>query len=585
MFFFFLLSLLFAFLPPKVFAKYDPLTVPNNRYGIHVADPNDIPATAELVNSTGGDWGYVTVVIQDNDQDPGKWQGIFNTMRRLHLVPIVRLATHAKGDYWLRPSPESADTWAAFLNTLTWPVENRYVVVFNEPNHAKEWGNTIDPEGYAVVLANFAAKLRATSPDFFILPAGLDVSAGNTRDTLDAAMYLRRMVESQPGVLDLLDGWTSHSYPNPGFSGSPYAYGRGTLRSYLWEREYLRQLGFTKNLPVFIAETGWIHSNGIAFNPRLLSPEQVASNMLAAGQTIWQDPAIAAITPFVYNYQGGPFDHFSFTLLGANGFYSHYYTYQAISKIAGEPRQHEQFELASELPQTLVAGSRYTLTFDVKNTGQSILDSTEGYTPSFTFTSATSDPSATYDTFDTSDASATSVFFASLPRLEPGQKGTLTVSFEPPGKPGTYEAQLSFSRRGTVIPVKNQKVTVIPPPSLTVRVSLGFKRRADSANAKVLVYDHETLLNEFSPAAVANGVIEIPGVTNIIPGRPYRIVVVVPYYLPRQTTAVFTDTGAKVSMKRFLPLDFDLDGTLGYGDLTALLQLAPNRALELLFGS
>ena len=39
---------------------YNPLAVPNNRYGIHIVDTNDIPQLPALVNSSGGDWGYVT---------------------------------------------------------------------------------------------------------------------------------------------------------------------------------------------------------------------------------------------------------------------------------------------------------------------------------------------------------------------------------------------------------------------------------------------------------------------------------------------------------------------------------------------
>ena len=54
----------------QVKAVYDPLGVPNNRYGIHIADLNDISDVAPLVNSNGGDWGYVTLVASDNDTAP-----------------------------------------------------------------------------------------------------------------------------------------------------------------------------------------------------------------------------------------------------------------------------------------------------------------------------------------------------------------------------------------------------------------------------------------------------------------------------------------------------------------------------------
>src|SRR3989344_543595 len=284
-----LVLFLFLLATAQVRAIYDPLSVPNNKYGIHIADPQDIPDAAFLVNSNG-DWGYVTLVIQDNDRNTDKWQRIFNQMRRLHVIPLVRLATRPEGNTWKKPQPEDIRDWKTFLNSLNWPTENRYVILFNEPNHAAEWGNAINPEEYADILASFAKELKATSPDFFILPAGLDASAPNSNSTMDEEAFLRRMIAKQPDAVSLLDGWTTHSYPNPGFSGSPHALGRGTLRSYLWE---LSLLG--KQLPVFITETGWQHQS--------LTTETIAEYLKEASLGAWKDPRIVAITPFIFNYQ------------------------------------------------------------------------------------------------------------------------------------------------------------------------------------------------------------------------------------------------------------------------------------------
>ena len=124
--------LLFGVFGPVRAAENEPV---NNKFGIHLAVPSeqDLQAAAALVNSNGGDWGYVTVVMEENDRDLGKWQGIFDRMRELHLIPIVRLATSPEGDHWRRPSADEAQIWAEFLNSLNWVVKNRYVVLFNEP--------------------------------------------------------------------------------------------------------------------------------------------------------------------------------------------------------------------------------------------------------------------------------------------------------------------------------------------------------------------------------------------------------------------------------------------------------------------
>ena len=58
----------------KVLAIYDPRTVPNNKAGVHILSPSEITSAANLVNSQGGDWGYVTIPIQPTDRDKDKWQ-------------------------------------------------------------------------------------------------------------------------------------------------------------------------------------------------------------------------------------------------------------------------------------------------------------------------------------------------------------------------------------------------------------------------------------------------------------------------------------------------------------------------------
>src|SRR3972149_5978553 len=128
-----LLWLLAAYKP--ALAVVDPLNQPNNRFGIHILETHDLGPAASLVNSNGGNWGYVTVVLRLNDLNHDRGQKMFDMMRRLKLIPIVRLATIPEGDNWVKPLPEDADKLAGFLNSLNWVIKNRYVVLFNEPNH------------------------------------------------------------------------------------------------------------------------------------------------------------------------------------------------------------------------------------------------------------------------------------------------------------------------------------------------------------------------------------------------------------------------------------------------------------------
>ncbi len=300
---------IFLFFRGTSFAIYNPTSLPNNKFGIHIVDSNDIEAAAELVNSSSenkGDWGYLTVIIQDTDREQKKWSEIFERLRIYHLIPILRLATHGEnGDTWAKPKPEESLVWAQFLNKLPWPVKNRYIILFNEPNHAKEWGGALAADEYAQVASEFADSLHKTSDNFFILPAGFDLYAAGVGGTMEASAYWRLMDKQVPGIFSKFDGWTSHSYPKNEFSGSPYDFGRYSIRGFEWELSYLTQNFQVKaSLPVFITETGWSQKPS-------LSRETIAGYFKTAFESVWTDDRIVAVTPFLLNYQAPPFASFS----------------------------------------------------------------------------------------------------------------------------------------------------------------------------------------------------------------------------------------------------------------------------------
>jgi hypothetical protein len=566
-YFFSLLFLLFTFVKP-VFAIYDPTSVPNNKYGIHIVDTNDIPEVPALVNSTNGDWGYVTMVLSDNDRDHDHLQNTFNQMRRLHLIPIVRLATHVDGSNWVKPEKDRFYEIVKLLNSVNWPTENRYVILYNEPNHANEWGGDINPEEYANDVVTFATALKAASSDFFILPAGLDASAASDGQSLDESDYLKRMIAAKPELLTIIDGWTSHSYPNPGFSGSPYATGRGTLTTYQWELSYLTSLGLSKKLPVFITETGWEHREGKSYINGLLSSDQVGADFQIAADSVWTDPQIVAITPFIFNYQDVPFDHFSFKQLGSDAFYSQYGAYQSIVKITGTPKQYELYTLLTDLlPKTLVEGSTYTLTATVKNNGQGILDPKNGY-----------------ELVVKDDTNNFTVFNDQLPVVEPNGTGTISIHLTTPNHTGPFSLTAVFRHNNQDILLQHRTITLVPPPSVAVHVKLGWKKTSDASDVTVLLYEKNTLLQKFTGLTMKNGVVTATGLTNIIPGNPYRVVTLVHGYLPRQTITTLGQQITPVYPNRFLPLDFNNDGAFTVADILALIHVSPWTALLRFFG-
>ncbi|MBI5614017.1 hypothetical protein HY947_03765 [Candidatus Gottesmanbacteria bacterium] len=568
-FIFLIICLVFlSFLTKDVFAIVDPLAHPNNQYGIHVIDENDLASAASLVNSTGGDWGYVTIVIRDDDFKLSKWKEIFTRFRKLHLIPLVRLATHVEDGAWTIPKSGDAFRWAEFLSQMPWPVMNRYVILFNEPNHAAEWGNTIDPEGYSEIVQKFSESLRKTSDSFFILPAGLDMSAHSGGNTLDAAKFLQRMYVHTPSLFSSIDGWNSHSYPNPGFSASVWSRGKGTIGSFLFEDELLKQYT-QKKLPLFITETGWMHSNGKYFDRNLLSPEQVALNFQTAATTLWNRENIVAVTPFLLNYQDAPFDHFSFQKLGSSEFYPHYYAYKDLSKIAGSPARFYRFEVSDRVfPHEIVEGSTFEREVKLKNIGDAELDPHD----SFSLASSGGDNTTTLK--------------GTLPYLDPGEQKSFPYTVHAPEKAGQYLIKSYLHHAGEEYLIDSGKVVVIPPPSVNISLSLGWRRDPSEKNATVLLYSkNHILLSKYENISIEHGTLKVASLKDIVPGDEYRVVVLVPYYLPRQAIVKFTGDITNISMKRHFPFDFNGDGKLSLQDIPALLQEKPHTIIGRFIGS
>lgn len=362
-----LLLLVFIFLcfPRDSFAIVNPLSFSNNRFGIHISSENDFDKASELVNSNGGDWGYVTFVIRQDEIHQKRWQTAFNKLRELHLIPIVRVATIQKEGVWEKPDVNDIDEWVSFFQSLNWVTQNRYVIIGNEVNHAKEWGGDIDPFAYADYYTEFYKQLKMVNNDYFVLPAALDNSAPNSKTTMSADIYLKKILEKQANFGDMLDGWNSHSYPNPGFSGDPSDTGRISIRSYQWELTILADLGIKKDLPIFITETGWIDGDK-------LDETKVADYMTQAFRNVWTDSHIVAITPFILNYSQEPFSSFSW-IRSDHTNKKVFEAVKGLTKIRGIPLQKVSGELSTIFVPPLFKVSDTKIGVAVaKNTGQSI---------------------------------------------------------------------------------------------------------------------------------------------------------------------------------------------------------------------
>lgn len=302
-------------------AIYDPLSVPNNKYGIHILDTSELQKAAELVNSGGGEWGYVTIPIRANERDILKWTAFMETAKNLKLIPILRIATYPVGDHWMAPNEWDLIDFSNFLTDLPWPTKNRYVTIYNEPNHQGEWGGFVYPEEYARVLDRGIDIFHKKHPDFFVISAGMDASAPNSAASIDSLTYLRRMEAYIPGIFKKVDGFSVHAYGNPAFSTAPNPRSQVNIKSYLYEENLLTSFEVAK-AKLFITEAGWKKPN---------------QHYLDAFQNYWLEENIVAITPFILGAHAGPFKEFSFTSPSGE-FEPFAKAIQTIPKTKGQPQ-------------------------------------------------------------------------------------------------------------------------------------------------------------------------------------------------------------------------------------------------------
>ena len=344
-----------------VFAIGNPLGVPNNKFGVHILFPEEIERASDMVNSNGGEWGYVTIPIQAGDRDLKKWQKFMDDCYKYKLIPIIRIATenyYFDSKVWRKPEKEDIIDFANFLDSLDWPIKNRYVVVFNEVNRADEWGGSFDASEYARLLKYAVETFKSRSDDFFIISAGLDNGAGNdSNNSIDQYSFMVRMNNEAPKIFNNVDGLASHSYPNPGFRQPPNVNTNKSIASFRYEWELTKQMS-GKDLPIFITETGWSLES--------TKEEKVASYFEEALNSVWKDKNIVAVTPFLLRAGVGPFAKFS--LISNNGSPNLVYiTIQNMPKTKGEPillprvEKEREIDLKAEnLPRKNFVRSRFS---------------------------------------------------------------------------------------------------------------------------------------------------------------------------------------------------------------------------------
>jgi hypothetical protein len=274
--------------------------------GIHILHPSEAAKAKELLNvdAAHDEWHYVTVPLSLNDlKSEDEWKEFFKYSKENKLIPVVRLMTKFENGAWTIPTKRDIVDLITFLSKQNWPTDDRYIIVFNEVNHTKEWGGQIDPSGYADTLRFTSNWAKSEGKNYKVLPAAMDLAAPNSEVTREAFNYLQQMLDHDSSIFSYIDAWNSHSYPNPAFSSSPERTEKNSVRGFIHELSFIKDKT-GKDYRTFITETGWIEN---AATRRFLQ-----SYYTYAAQHIWSDPRVIAVTPFVLQGDPGPFSGFTF---------------------------------------------------------------------------------------------------------------------------------------------------------------------------------------------------------------------------------------------------------------------------------
>lgn len=286
------------------FFQPQPISAAAEVLGVHILNINEIKNFRQLF--TDEQWRFVTVPLTLNDLDKQKdWQAFFDQAEKEKIIPVIRLSTRFNTELavWEIPSRKDIVNFSDFLSSLDWHQNEKFVIIFNEVNHAKEWGGKIDPPSYAAILEFSSSWFKSEGKNYKILPAAMDLAANNSYETMEAFTYLNQLYASDTNIFKSIDYWNSHSYPNPGFSSSPTRTAKNSLRGFLYELDFLREKT-GNDYQVFITETGWTSSTATNY--------YLDNYYLYALQHIWSDPRVKAVTPFVMKGSPGPFAAFSF---------------------------------------------------------------------------------------------------------------------------------------------------------------------------------------------------------------------------------------------------------------------------------
>ena len=288
----------------------------NPKVGVHTrleneVEPWKIKKSLVMVRELGTPWVVEYFPWAFSEPRPGHYDFshadlVVNHAHRQGLTVIARLGLVPE---WARPRdttstylapdayPAFADYAAAFVRHFQGRV--RYVILWNEPNLALEWGyRAPDAASYTQMLCTAATAIRAANPDVVILAGALAPTLGDPTGELGVGDldFLSEMYDA--GAASCFDALAVHAY---GLTFPPED--APDLQVLNFRRvELLRQMMVARgdaDKPIHITEAGW---NDHPRWTRAVRPAQRIRYTVRACEMAEAWPWLASLNFWVFRY-------------------------------------------------------------------------------------------------------------------------------------------------------------------------------------------------------------------------------------------------------------------------------------------
>ena len=545
--------------------------LPSCKAGIHMISPSDddFKNAAALLNTNGGAYCWVTIVIREDEMNPENLQRLHNLARKYKFQIIHRLEKGFDSQgRWYMPDGDTVQKFVTAIKTIIPSQKDVYIVLGNEPTHAVMCGGCT-PESYAqwamqaidTIHTAFAEDADVAMNPVVML-AGQDVHSPDAPpDYYDAEKFMSRMFTAEPNLLCEIDAWASHNYPRD-FMRNTFA-GRYSLRGYIWELALAQRLAqrlvsedcqeHVRQLPVFITETGYkVGAGGIADDLAFRQAQQML-------RFYEEDPKVRSVTLFVYRSCGMPFEEFAIT--GCNGDKLNGVGQALLEspKVKGEVRHVHKARTKVECPLEVVERLPIECTVSAENLGTDTWQNIGG------------EYSLSLIGYQSSGPDGQVYSFTRFREVQPGETLSANLTYNPGEQQGAHTLQIGLSREGRVLlglATVGLDVNAAPEMTLKVNTILGSPVQSASKSAQVQIFDDQDRILFRKPVVIENGAGVVGTVENVGLSGCYRAVLLVDGNLPVQKACVDFEKGMNIiEMPRLLPVDRDNDGKLSLSDI------------------